>query len=127
MQADSWTFGAAVAFGHGSLRTSSGLHCLYGPLSKSALRNAATELISTASRLSRVRLFVTPWTAACQAPLSMKFSRQEYWSVLSSPPSGDLPDLGIKPASPVLLALQADSLPTEPSGKPRDLNAVCYI
>ena len=127
LQVDSWTFGAAVSFGHGSLRTPSGLHCLYGPLSKSALRNAATELISTASRLSSVWLFMTPWTAARQAPLSMEFSRQVYWSGLSFPPSGDLPDPGIKPASPVSSALQADSLPTEPSGKPRDLNALCYI
>ena len=127
LQVDSWTFGAAVSFGHGSLRTPSGLHCLYGPLSKSALRNAATELISTASSLSSVWLFMTPWTAARQAPLSMEFSRQVYWSGLSFPPSGDLPDPGIKPASPVSSALQADSLPTEPSGKPRDLNALCYI
>ena len=52
----------------------------------------------------------TPWTVACQAPLFMGFSRQEYWSVLSLPPPGDLPDPVIKPRSP---ALQADSLPTE--------------
>ena len=41
----------------------------------------------------------TPWTAACQAPLSMEFSRQEYWSVLLCPPPEDLPDLGIEPTS----------------------------
>ena len=46
--------------------------------------------------LSRVRLFVTPWTAACQAPLSMGFSRQEYWSGWPCPPLGDLPNPGIK-------------------------------
>ena len=51
----------------------------------------------------------TPWTVACQAPLSMGFSRQEYWSGLPFPSLGDLPDPGIKPASP---ALQADSLLT---------------
>ena len=51
-------------------------------------------------------------------PLSMEFSRQEYWSGLPFPIPGDLPDPGIKPTSP---ALQADSLPTEPPGKPRDL------
>ena len=56
----------------------------------------------------------TPWTVTCQAPLSMGFSRQESWSGLSFPPSGDLPDPGIKPRSPVSSALQADSLPTEP-------------
>ena len=41
----------------------------------------------------------TPWTAACQAPLSMEFSRQEYWSVMLCPPPEDLPDLGIEPTS----------------------------
>ena len=56
-----------------------------------------------------------PWTAALQAPLSMGFSRQEYWSGLPCPPPGDLPNLGIEPRSP---ALQADSLPSEPVGKP---------
>ena len=49
--------------------------------------------------LSQVRLFGTPWTVACQAPLSMGFSRQEYWSGLQFPPPGDLPNLGIEPAS----------------------------
>ena len=47
--------------------------------------------------LSRVRLFVTPWTVAYQAPLSTGFSRQEYWSGLPFPSPGDLPDPGIKP------------------------------
>ena len=50
------------------------------------------------------------WTAACQAPVSMGFPRQEYWSGLPFPSPGDLPDPGIKPKSP---ALQADDLPTE--------------
>ena len=53
-------------------------------------------------------------TVACQAPLSMEFSRQEYWSGLPFPPRGDLPHPGIKPESPVSSALQVDSLPTEP-------------
>ena len=68
--------------------------------------------------LSRVWLLATPWTAAYQAPLSMGFSRQEYWSGLSGlpfPSPGDLPDPGIKPESP---ALQVDFLPFEPPGKP---------
>ena len=47
--------------------------------------------------LSQVQLFVTPWTVACQAPLSMGFLKQEYWSGLSFPPPGDLSDPGIKP------------------------------
>ena len=57
----------------------------------------------------------TPWTVAHQAPLSMEFSRQEYWSGQSFPFPGDLPDPGFEPRSP---ALQADSLPSEPPGKP---------
>ena len=56
---------------------------------------------------------MTPWTVARQAPLSMGFYRQEYWSGLPRPPPGDLPNPGTKPGSP---ALQADSLPFEPSG-----------
>ena len=63
--------------------------------------------------LSRVGLVETPWTTARQAPLSMGFSRQEYWSGLPFPPPGDLPNTGIKPGSP---ALQANSLPSEPPG-----------
>ena len=55
----------------------------------------------------------TPWIIACQAPLSMGFSRQEYWSGLPLPSPGDLPDPGIGPGSP---ASQADSLPSEPPG-----------
>ena len=54
------------------------------------------------SRLSRVTLFVIPWTAACQALLSMGFSRQEYWSRLPYPSPEDLPNPGIEPASPSL-------------------------
>ena len=52
--------------------------------------------------LSRVQLFVTPWTVAHQAPLSMGFSRQEYWSGLPFPSPDDLPDPGIDPFSPAL-------------------------
>ena len=63
--------------------------------------------------LSRVWLLATLWTVACQAPLSMGFSRQEYWSRLPFPPPEDIPDSGIKPASPVSPALQVDSLPSE--------------
>ena len=64
--------------------------------------------------LSRVRLFAAPWTVAHQAPPSMEFSRQEYWSGLPFPSPGDLPDPGIEPRS---RALQADALPSEPPGK----------
>ena len=65
--------------------------------------------------LSRVRLFVIPWTVVYQASLSMGFSRQEYWSGLPFSSPGDLPDPGIEPRSS---ALQADTLPSEPPGKP---------
>ena len=51
------------------------------------------------SRFSGIQLFVTPWTVSFQAPLSMGFSRQEYWSKLPCPPPGDLPDPGIEPMS----------------------------
>ena len=64
--------------------------------------------------LSHVQLFVTPWAVAHQAPLSMEFSRQEYWSGLPFPFPGDLPDPGIKPGS---LTLEADSWLSEPLGK----------
>ena len=62
------------------------------------------------SRLSHVRLFEKLWTVARQAPLSMGFSRQQYWSGLSFPTPGDLPNPGIEPASPAAPALQPDSL-----------------
>ena len=64
--------------------------------------------------LSCVRLFAAPWTVAHQAPPSMEFSRQEYWSGLPFPSPGDLPDPRIEPGSP---AIQADALPSEPPGK----------
>ena len=65
--------------------------------------------------LNHVSPFVTPWTVALQVPLSMGFSRQEYWSGLPCLPPGDLPNPGVVPMSP---ALQADCLPSEPPGKP---------
>ena len=58
--------------------------------------------------LSGVQLFATPWTVVHQAPPSMEFSRQEYWSGLPFPSPGDLPNLGIEAESPTL---QADALP----------------
>ena len=65
---------------------------------------------------SHVRLFVTPWTVAHQAPLSMRFSRQEYWTGLPFSSPGDLPDPGIEPKCPTL---QAEALTSEPPGKPK--------
>ena len=68
--------------------------------------------------LIRVQLFVTPWTVAHQALLSVQFFRQEYWSQLPCPSPGDLPNPGIKPMSPVSPALAAGFLTTMPPGKP---------
>ena len=65
-----------------------------------------------------------PWTVVRQAPLPMEFSRQEYWRGLPFPSPGDLPNPGIKPRSP---ALQADSLPFEPAGKPNSRKAPTFL
>ena len=61
---------------------------------------------------------MTLWTIALQAPLSMGFSRQEYWSGLPFSPPGDIPNPGIEPMSLMSSALQVGSLPLEPPGKP---------
>ena len=74
--------------------------------------------------MTQVKTIVTPWTVAHQAPLSMRFSRQGYWSGLPFPSPGDLPNPGIEPRSP---ALQADSLLTELQGKPRIITQVKII
>ena len=76
-----------------------------------SLKKSESELLSC------VWLFATPWTVAHQAPPSMGFSRQEYWSGLPFPSPGNLLDLGIEPRSP---ALQADALTSEPPGKPTE-------
>ena len=68
--------------------------------------------------LSRVRLFATPWAVARQAPLSMRFSRQEYWSGFLCPSPGDLPNTGIESIFFCLLHWQVGSLPLAPPGKP---------
>ena len=83
-------------------------------------RKAMTNLKAEAKSLSCVRLFATPWTVAYQAPQSVGFSRQEYWSGVLFPSAGDLPNPGIEPGSP---ALEADALTSEPPGGtpiPRD-------
>ena len=84
--------------------------------------------------LSCVRLYTTPWTVPCQASLSTEFSRQEYWSRLTFPSPGDLPNPGIEPASP---ALAGGFFITEPPRKPRGcltstrsyhfLGSVCFF
>ena len=68
------------------------------------------------SHFSRVWLFVILWTVALQVPLSMGFSRQEYWSGLPCLPPGHFPDPGIKPVSPAATALKSSSLPLSQQG-----------
>ena len=63
--------------------------------------------------------FATPWTVAHKAPLSMGFSRQEYWSGLPFPSPGDLPNAGVKPESLCPLHWQVDSLPVSLQGRPQ--------
>ena len=72
------------------------------------------------------KLFVTPWTAALQAPLSMEFSRQEYWSGLPFPTPGNLPSPGTETASPESPALQVDFLPLSHLGRPSDMH-IMYL
>ena len=81
------------------------------PLASS--RDSLEVLVRVLSHFSHIWLFATLWT-----PLSMGFSRQEYWSGLPCPPPGDLPNPGIEPASLVDPVLQVDFLLTEPHGKP---------
>ena len=73
--------------------------------------------------LSRVRPLATPWTVARQAPPSMEFSRQEYWSVRPFPAPGDLPQSGIEPAPP---ALAGRFFTSEPPGKPNIMAWVTF-
>ena len=87
------------------------LHCrqiLYHLSHQRSPKNACACLLS---HFSRVRLFTTLWTIVCQAPLSVEFSMQEYWSGLPCPAPGDLPNPGSVPMSPVVPPLQVDSLP----------------
>ena len=74
--------------------------------------------ISALRPSSHVLLIAIPWTVACQAPLSMEFSRQEHWSGLPFPPPGDLPNPGIEPMSHVSPALTCRFFNIAPPGKP---------
>ena len=74
--------------------------------------------------LSHVQLFATPQTVACQAPLSMKFPKQEYWTGQPFPSKGDLANLRIEARSP---ALHVDSLLSEPAGKPHLYNIHTHV
>ena len=73
--------------------------------------------------LSPVQLFLTPWAAARQAPLSMEFPRQEYWSGLPFPPPGDLPNPGIKPISLAAPTFAGGFFPIVPPGKSLEMNS----
>ena len=82
----------------------------HGAVSCHAVYTSLTPGPKQTQLLNRVSFSVTPWTAAHQSPLSIEFSRQKYYSGLSFPSQGDLPDPGIEPAYPVSPALQVDSL-----------------
>ena len=118
--------GLSIPFSRGSSWPRDHTHVLYvfalasGFLTTSTTWEAQIGIQSEVKSLSRVRFFATPWTVAYQAPPSMGFSRQEYWSGLPFPSPEDLPSPGIEPVSP---ALQTNgTLPSEPPGKPRYTN-----
>ena len=79
------------------------------------------------SRFSRVRLFVTLWTKAHQAPLSMGLSRQEYWNGLSCPPPGDLPDPGMEPVSLTSPALGGGFFTTSANWEAQNVVTIYYF
>ena len=81
----------------------------------SSIISTDSSMAGVCMLVSHVQLFATPWTVAHQAPLSMEFSRQEYWSGLPFLSPGDLPNPGIELGSP---AFQADSLPPNHQGRP---------
>ena len=78
------------------------------------------------SHFSRVRHFETLWTVTCQAPLSLEFSRQEYWSGLPCTPPGDLTNPGTESAFPVAPGFQADSLPLGHRGSPHQAHSLFF-
>ena len=78
----------------------------------------------SAQLLRHVWLFAIPWTVACQAPQSMDFSKQEYWSGYPLPTTGNLPDPGIETASP---PLAGGFFTTAPPGKPQDIPTIYKI
>ena len=86
----------------------------------SILFNDFCVRVCVPSRLVMCLTFATPWTVACQAPLYMGVSRQEYWSGLPLPTPGIFPSQGLNPSLFHLLHLQADSFTAVPPGKPSD-------
>ena len=115
-------------FHHSTLLSGTEGSSAAGPYVVSCLSLPACVL----SNFSRVRLFLTPWTAAHQAPLSTGSSRQEYWRGLPRPPPGDLPDPGIKPVSLMSPALAGRFFATsatwegpDPAPPPRKADSRC--
>ena len=110
---------AAISFSRGSFwpRDWTGISCIGGTFFTTERLGKINTTPWNCESLSHVWLFVTLWPVARQGPLSIGFSRPEYWSGLpcSSPWDGDLPDAGIEARFP---ALQADSLPSGPPGCP---------
>ena len=91
----------------------------FSPLPVRKLKQSDSSNFMCDKLLQSYLTLVTPWTVARQAPLSMGFSRQEYWSGLPRPPLGYLSFPGIEPMFPAAPALQADSFTAEPLGKPQ--------
>ena len=112
-------WGHPVHYGNGSPGPSP-----QSPKECSTLQSAERGL-ACVCMLSHVQLFVTPRTVAHEAPLSVKFPRQEYWSWLPCPSPGDLPNPGIKPTSPASPALAGGFLTTVPPGNP--LKSACRL
>ena len=84
-------------------------------------------MLSMLSYFSCVQLFATQRTIACQAPLSMRFSRQEYWSGLPCPPPGDLLNRGIEPKASCIFCIAGGFFTAEPLGKPEVSVRGCKI
>ena len=89
-----------------------------------AINTMFTKQIDEVNFDNTFKVYAILWTVVCQAPLSMEFSRQEYWSGLPFPSPGDLPNPGIKSRFP---ALQDDSLPYEPPGKPGNFDSMFTV
>ena len=93
--------------------------CLFPNFSIPLPSITSSKIVTPYYVFSHLQLFGTSWTVACQAPPSVGFPRQEYWSGLPFPPPGVLPDPGIEPKCPASPALQADSLPLRHQGSLR--------
>ena len=100
------------------------------PLQKAKLsqvtERSSFSVIVVVKLISRVQLFATPWTVIHQGPLSIGFSRQEYWSAFPVPPLGDLPKPGIEPMSPAF-CIAGRFFIADPLGKPGALSRICQI